>query len=94
MEGNSFKKAMSDIRRETLWDSLFWLPVKGLGYWMLGGLGFALGVIVVDLGWEPTMPKYGVFFGFSAIGLVWGIVGGIQHYLFVRRLHGDKWKED
>jgi hypothetical protein len=94
MKVNSFKKSMSDIRRETLWDSVFWLPVKVLDYWMLGGLGFALGVIVIDWGWEPAMPEYGIFIGFSALGLGWGIVGGIQHYFFTKRLYGDKWKED
>jgi len=88
------KKSMKEIRGGTLLVSLIALPSKALGYWMLAGIGFAVGVTIIDGGWEPTARKYVAFFLFSLVGLGWGVVAGIQHYFFTKKLYGEQWKEE
>ena len=85
---------MKDIRRETLWVSVIELPIKILSYGICAGV-FAFGaIIIVDGGWEPAIRKYAAFFSFFFFGLGWGIVSGIQHYLFAKKLYGEQWKEE
>ena len=51
-------------------------------------------MILIDGGWNPAGKKYVSFLGFAMMGLGWGIIGRIQHYLMLRKIYGKKWKEE
>lgn len=81
---------MKENRCGILWGSFIQVPAKCFYYGGLGGGFSALVMILIERGWNPAAWKYVLFLGFAMMKLGWGIIGGIQHYLMLRKIYGEK----